>query len=117
MTGDAGGAAQPFYFPLLPHYYGLIRRPATVERGDTVAELQRRSAAEGSVRIHRLSKAYGKAQALKEVSLLLAPGQCCALLGANGSGEEGGERERERDREREREKRAVILRLHGDGPT
>jgi hypothetical protein len=86
FTGKTGGFAQPLYFPCSPRYYGCMRPPATVERGDTVAELQRRSALEGSVRIHRLSKAYGDKQALTEVSLLLAPGQCCALLGANGSG-------------------------------
>jgi hypothetical protein len=86
FTGKTGGFAQPFYFPFSLHYYGCLSPPATVERGDTVAELQRRSAVEGSVRIHRMSKAYGEKQALTEVSLLLTPGQCCALLGANGSG-------------------------------
>lgn len=89
MTGDAG-AAQPFYFPFSPYYWNLVKPPQTAEVGDTIASLQAASAREGSVRIHKLSKNYGKSgggtQALKEVSLSMYPGQLLALLGQNGAG-------------------------------
>lgn len=85
FTGDLG-AAQPFYFPVSPYYWGLAKPKQRVESGDTIAQVQRMSADEHSVRIHKLSKSYGKATALKEVSLVMPSGQLTALLGQNGAG-------------------------------
>jgi ABC-type multidrug transport system ATPase subunit len=84
-TSDMG-AAEPFYFPLSPYYWGLWSLPATVEPGDTVSMVQAMSAREGSVRLHKLSKVYKTQTAVKEVSLMLPPGQLVALLGQNGAG-------------------------------
>lgn len=85
-TGDLG-AAQPFYFPLSPYYWGLAKLPASVEAGDTIAAIARASQDEHSVRVHKLTKSYkGANTALKEVTLSLPPNQLCALLGHNGSG-------------------------------
>lgn len=84
-TGDLG-AAQPFYFPLSPYYWGVAKLPSHVEAGDTLGELQRLSAIEGSIRVHKVSKSYGAATALKEVSMVLPPGQVTCILGHNGAG-------------------------------
>jgi len=84
-TGDMG-AAEPFYFPCSPYYWGAAQLPATVEPGDTVARVQAMSAREGSVRLHKLSKMYKQNTAVKEVSLMLPPGQLVSLLGQNGAG-------------------------------
>lgn len=85
MASDLG-AAQPFYFPFSPYYWNLAKPESKVEAGDTLAQLQRLSSQENSIRVHKLSKTYENTQALKEVSLTLAPGQLFALLGQNGSG-------------------------------
>ena len=87
-TGDLG-AAQPFYFPLLPSFWGGAcagGRRREVEAGDTLAAVQELSASEGSVRVHKISKTYkgSGTAALKEVSLVMPPGQVTALLGACG---------------------------------
>jgi ABC-type multidrug transport system ATPase subunit len=84
-TSDMG-AAEPFYFPLSPYYWGIWTLPATVEPGDTVSMVQAMSAREGSVRLHKLSKVYKTQTAVKEISLMLPPGQLVALLGQNGAG-------------------------------
>ncbi|TYR34752.1 ABC transporter ATP-binding protein [Sphingobacterium phlebotomi] len=38
------------------------------------------------IKIEELSKHFGKIQALKDINLSLAPGQCISLIGPNGSG-------------------------------
>jgi len=80
------GAAQPWYFPLSPYYWGTMKRAATAEVGDTIAHLQRLSATEGSIRIHKVSKTFAKTTALKEVSLAIPPSTLIAVLGQNGAG-------------------------------
>ena len=89
MTGDLG-AAEPFYFPLSPWYWGCAVRRGAIEPGDTLAATQELSRLEGSVRVHKLSKSFKKSTALKEVSLSMAPGQLFALLGQNGAGKVRG---------------------------
>lgn len=85
MTGDLG-AAEYVWFPLSPYYWGFASLPATLEPGDTIARVQALSAQEGSVRLHKLSKMFAQTTAVKEVSLMLPPGQLIALLGQNGAG-------------------------------
>ena len=80
----AGGA--PVYYFLLPSYWGLGAPPSALEPGDTLTAVQMASAAEGSIRVHKLSKSYKQLQALKEVTLTLHPSALTALLGQNGAG-------------------------------
>jgi len=85
FTSD-DGAALPFYFFLAPSYWGIRFEDQAIEEGDTLAILQRLSGQEGSIRIHKVSKAYDRLQALREVSMTLASNQLFCLLGSNGSG-------------------------------
>jgi len=77
---------RPVYFFLLPSYWGLFVEPPPLDPGYSLSALRNASAAEGSIRIHKLSKSYKQLQALKEVSLTLQPNALTALLGQNGAG-------------------------------
>lgn len=89
LSGEAW-AAQPFYFPLLPSYWGLAAVPqlgaAAADDGDTLSAVRAASGAEHSIRVHKVSKSYKQVTALKEVTLAIQPSQMTCLLGQNGAG-------------------------------
>eukprot|EP01029_Cantina_marsupialis_P023803 TRINITY_DN5_c0_g1_i14.p1 TRINITY_DN5_c0_g1~~TRINITY_DN5_c0_g1_i14.p1 ORF type:complete len:1762 (-),score=590.84 TRINITY_DN5_c0_g1_i14:220-5505(-) len=62
------------------------RGATTYVEGDTIAQVQAESAADNSVRTHKLSKAFGAKQAVKELSIQMNLGEVYCLLGHNGAG-------------------------------
>eukprot|EP00743_Colponemidia_sp_Colp-15_P009682 GILK01010594.1.p1 GENE.GILK01010594.1~~GILK01010594.1.p1 ORF type:complete len:1785 (+),score=269.78 GILK01010594.1:74-5428(+) len=86
VFGGDWGASKPFYFPLDPAYWGLLRRGNSYVEGDTLHRLSLESRERNCILLHKLSKAYDKTTALKEVSFELRRGEICCLLGHNGSG-------------------------------
>lgn len=86
-AGQVASSGKPWYFLFLPSYWGLSNplSKTAADDGDTHA-LQKSSAANGSVVGRKISKAFSGAQALREVSLEMLPGQVWALLGQNGAG-------------------------------
>ncbi|KAL7580790.1 hypothetical protein ACA910_001068 [Epithemia clementina (nom. ined.)] len=70
------GAAQPFYFPLLPSYWVGAARP------------KRDNVQQGGVGVYTTSifKSYGKTYAVNNVDVSMAVGEVTALLGHNGAG-------------------------------
>lgn len=86
VSTDDLGVSQPFYFPLLPEYWGFQRAKPVHEDGDTLRELQAESARNNNVVVHKLSKSYKTTRALRELSIKLADGELTVVLGQNGSG-------------------------------
>ena len=85
-SGDDLGAKQPFYFFFLPSYWGWRGAPEQPEDGDTIMHAKQRSSQGMSVVLHKLTKSYKEATAVKELSITFPTGQITALLGHNGSG-------------------------------
>eukprot|EP01065_Artemidia_motanka_P044358 TRINITY_DN62_c0_g4_i2.p1 TRINITY_DN62_c0_g4~~TRINITY_DN62_c0_g4_i2.p1 ORF type:complete len:1647 (+),score=502.07 TRINITY_DN62_c0_g4_i2:93-5033(+) len=82
----AGGELrQPLYF-LFTREYWTGRATVEVQDGDTVARVQQESKQDGSIRLHKLSKAYKSVTALKEVSLQIDTESIFSVLGHNGAG-------------------------------
>jgi ABC-type multidrug transport system ATPase subunit len=99
VRGSDDEAPQHMFFPLDPSYYGLSSRAAVMGGGDvpakdedledgggTLARERTKSGADGTLRVHKLSKSYQDCQALREVSLTMAKDEIFVLLGQNGAG-------------------------------
>jgi ABC-type lipoprotein export system ATPase subunit len=87
VLSSGQGSTLPLYFPLDPRYWGFIAQVQRVYiEGDTVEREKRLSASERSIRCWKLSKAFAKNTALKELSVSLLYGEMTALLGENGAG-------------------------------
>jgi len=78
------GSAKSFLFPLQRSYW--TGRLTDDDEGKTSAREQERSAADGSARLLKLSKAYAETTALKELSVVMCNGEVFCLLGQNGAG-------------------------------
>jgi ABC-type multidrug transport system fused ATPase/permease subunit len=86
ISSDGTGSPERAWFIFDPVYWGLRKRSRQeAQDGETVELEMQASAREGSVRTHKLSKAYPKLTALKEVSLVMKCGELTALLGQNGN--------------------------------
>ena len=110
QTTNQLGGGKPWYFPLRPAYWMETRRHATkvlrrtgkegeeeeeegagdaqalADERDLFDRELRLSAEEGSVRTLKLSKAYKRVSAVKELTLHMARGEVFCLLGGNGAG-------------------------------
>jgi len=64
---SGGTAPKPFYFVVMPSYWGFGGKTRQIAEGDRIAALQAQSAADGTLIGHKLSKAYRETQALREV--------------------------------------------------
>jgi hypothetical protein len=82
VLSSGQGSTLPLYFPLDPRYWGFIARAQRVYiEGDSVEREKRLSKQERSIRCWKLSKAFAKVTALKELSVSLLHGEMTALLG------------------------------------
>lgn len=89
FAGSDGTRSRPFWFPLLPSYWGIFpytRDDKVIFEGDVAEQEKRLSKKERSVRVHKLSVSYGKVQALRESNFTFESGKIIALLGKNGAG-------------------------------
>lgn len=84
FSGKQGGS-KPFYFPFLPSYWGFSFQAEPIPE-DTIGQKQKESKIKQSIVLHKLSKAFKKNTAVKELSMTMIRGEIFVLLGHNGAG-------------------------------
>jgi hypothetical protein len=61
FSGEGSGPSKPFWFPILPSYWGFHGHDSrVVYEGDVAAREQWLSRHEKSIHVHKLSVSYGK---------------------------------------------------------
>ena len=84
--GQVVGARMSVVFCMDPTYWGCSKKKTGFVAGDTLAQVQSESLRDGTLRTHKMTKAYAGNTALRELSLEHKVGRVLGLLGHNGAG-------------------------------